>query len=74
MKGKSFQLPKPLYESLPAIYILLGAGSIFLVSTRLAVTSGLMLILIGGLIIVQRRNYRSESQAINRHVRQNDES
>lgn len=72
MKGKSFRLPKPVYEFLPACYILLGIASIVLVASRLAVTSGLMLILIGGLILVQRRNYRSDSQAINQHRRDSD--
>lgn len=72
MKDKPFLVPRPVYEMLPSIYIVLGLLSIFVLSTRLAVTSGLVLILIGGLLVVQRRNYRSDSQAINQH-RTNEE-
>lgn len=67
MKERTFLIPRPVYEILPTLYIGLGLISIFLLSSRLAVTSGLVLILIGGLLIVQRRNYRSDSQAINQH-------
>lgn len=67
MTNQNRLLPKPVYEILPALYIATGLVGIFIISSKLAVTAGLVLILIGGLIIVQRRNYRSAKQAINQN-------
>lgn len=55
-------IPKPVYESLPVLYVIAGIATI--VSTRdpIALGSGLLLALAGLLILVIRRNYRAAQQ------------
>lgn len=55
-------IPKPVYESLPVLYVIAGIATIISTSDLIALGSGLLLALAGLLILVIRRNYRAAQQ------------
>jgi len=69
MKKNRHRLPKPVYECLPYFYIIAGAACVAFLFSGLAISAGLLLIFVGLVLIFQRYNYRSDSQAINQHKR-----
>ncbi|MDH5408693.1 MAG: hypothetical protein OEZ33_03125 [Gammaproteobacteria bacterium] len=69
MKPTRHRLPKPIYECLPYCYILLGIFIAYSISSSFAIICGALLIAIGLVLLIQRHNYRSDSQAITQHQR-----
>lgn len=57
--------PRPVYESLPYLYICAGIGAMVYLDTVIAFTSGLLMSSTGVLILWLRRNYRQESMLHN---------
>ena len=51
-------MPKPIYESLPILYVLGGIAAISTVDSFMSFISGVLLGSSGVLILVLRRNYR----------------
>ena len=52
-------IPKPVYETLPVLYVIAGIATIISTSDPVALGSGLLLAISGLLILVIRRNYRA---------------
>ena len=55
-------LPKPLYESLPVLYVLAGIAAITTVDSFLSFMSGLLLGGSGVMILCIRRNHRQAAK------------
>jgi hypothetical protein len=57
--GKKFMnMPKPIYESLPILYVVGGVTAITTVDSFMSFVSGILLGCSGILILFLRRNYR----------------
>ena len=57
--GRNFMnMPKPLYESLPVLYVVGGVAAISAVDSFMSFVSGILLGCSGVLILFLRRNYR----------------
>ena len=55
--------PKPVYETLPVLYVIAGIATIISTDTYVALISGLLLAIAGLLILLMRRNYRAAQEA-----------
>ncbi len=51
-------MPKPIYESLPILYVIGGVAAISTVDSFMSFISGILLGVSGIMILVLRRNYR----------------
>jgi len=51
-------MPKPIYESLPVLYVIGGVAAISTVDSFMSFISGVLLGVSGIMIMVLRRNYR----------------
>ena len=51
-------MPKPVYESLPVLYVIGGVAAISTVDSFMSFVSGILLGTSGVLILFLRRNYR----------------
>ena len=51
-------MPKPVYESLPALYVIGGVAAISTVDSFMSFISGILLGVSGVMIMFLRRNYR----------------
>jgi len=69
MQKKKFLLPKAIYEALPLFYMLMGLLVVFTLYSTLAWVSGSVLAIMGLLIFLLRRNYRSPHQALSQNLR-----
>ena len=56
-------IPKPIYEILPILYVVVGILTITSTEGMIAVGSGVLLTLAGLLILLIRRNYRAARKA-----------
>ena len=54
-------MPKPVYESLPAFYVLGGVAAISTVDSFMSFISGILLGSSGVMIMILRRNYRQST-------------
>jgi hypothetical protein len=57
-------LPTPLYEALPYSAVIIGSACVFGAINVLMVTSGVLLVLCGGVIWKLRRDYRTANRLI----------
>lgn len=55
-------MPKPIYESLPALYVIGGVAAISTVDSFMSFISGVLLGVSGIMIMILRRNYRQSEQ------------
>lgn len=55
---KPMVLPKPVYESIPALYVIAGIAAISSVDSFMSFVSGILLGGSGVIILFLRRNYR----------------
>lgn len=55
-------LPKPLYESLPVLYVLAGIAAIVTVDSFMSFISGILMGSSGVMILLLRRNYRQTQE------------
>ena len=60
MARKHFMLPKPVYELLPALYVLGGIAAMSTVESYLSFISGLLMGIAGVAVLLLRRNYRAK--------------
>ena len=60
--------PKPVYETLPVLYVIAGITTIISTDDMVALSSGLLLAIAGLLILVIRRNYRTARQAYTQQI------
>lgn len=51
-------MPKPIYESLPTLYVVGGVAAIYTVDSFMSFVSGVLLGTSGVLIMFMRRSYR----------------
>ena len=51
-------MPKPVYESLPALYVIGGIAAISTVDSFMSFVSGILLGISGVMIMIMRRDYR----------------
>lgn len=58
------RLPRLIYETCPFLYIIGGITAILVEQSLLAISSGLILIAGGALILILRRNYRAIRQSL----------
>ncbi|HJW25002.1 MAG TPA: hypothetical protein VJ576_08900 [Rhodocyclaceae bacterium] len=55
-------LPRFVYESLPYLYLMVGALSMGKISGKLGIASGLLLFAVGILVLKMRLTYRAEAR------------
>lgn len=65
--NKTFRIPKAIYESMPALYVIAGVSAMSLVDSYVSFASGLLMGIAGVAILFMRRNYRAQRQLINQH-------
>lgn len=58
-------MPKPVYESLPALYVIGGVTAISTVDSFMSFVSGILLGCSGILILIMRRDYRRQQNVKN---------
>jgi hypothetical protein len=56
------KIPKPVYELLPALYVAGGIAAISTVDSFMSFVSGILLGVSGVVVMVIRRNYRTEQR------------
>ena len=61
-------IPKPIYETLPVLYVIAGIATIISTNDPVALGSGLLLAFAGLLILVIRRNYRAAQQTYTSYI------
>jgi len=61
------KMPKPVYESLPALYVVGGIAAISTVDSFMSFVSGILLGISGVLIMFMRRNYRHPDKSQSLH-------
>ena len=59
------RLPKPIYETLPALYVAGGIAAIIVGNSFMSFTSGILLSCSGIFVLILRRNYRLEHRKAN---------
>ena len=59
-------LPKPVYESIPALYVITGITAMSVVDSFMTFISGVLMGGCGVAIMCLRRNYRIENEPIER--------
>lgn len=52
-------MPKPIYEGLPVLYVVGGVAAISTVDSFMSFISGILLGISGVMIMILRRNYRN---------------
>ena len=57
-------LPKPVYESIPSLYVVAGISAIYTVDSFMSFISGILLGGSGIVILCLRRNYRVNSDKL----------
>ena len=57
--GNIMNMPKPIYESLPVLYVIGGVAAISTVDSFMSFISGTLLGCSGVMILLLRRNYRN---------------
>ena len=57
-------MPKPVYESLPFLYVIGGVAAISTVDSFMSFISGVLLGSSGVLILIIRRNYRQSFESL----------
>jgi len=60
--GNIMNMPKPIYESLPILYVIGGVTAISTVDSFMSFISGILLGSSGVMILLLRRNYRNTEQ------------
>lgn len=63
--GCFMNMPKPVYESLPALYVVGGIAAISTVDSFMSFISGILLGCSGVLILLMRRDYRRQENIKN---------
>lgn len=58
-------MPKPVYESLPALYVIGGIAAISTVDSFMSFVSGILLGSSGILILIMRRDFRRQENIKN---------
>ena len=58
-------MPKPVYESLPALYVIGGVAAISTIDSFMSFVSGILLGCSGVLILIMRRDYRRQQNVKN---------
>ena len=61
-------IPKPVYETLPVLYVVAGIATIISTNDPVALGSGLLLAVAGLLILVIRRNYRAAQHTYTSYI------
>ena len=60
------KLPKPVYESIPALYVITGIAAMSAVDSFMSFISGILMGGCGVAIMCLRRNYRVQNQSLER--------
>ena len=60
--GNIMNMPKPIYESLPILYVVGGVAAISTVDSFMSFISGILLGSSGVMILLLRRNYRNTEE------------
>jgi len=58
-------LPKPVYESIPGLYVIAGIAAVSTVDSFMSFISGILLGGSGIVILLLRRNYRTNQNKLN---------
>ncbi|MDH5599685.1 MAG: hypothetical protein OEY78_00140 [Gammaproteobacteria bacterium] len=62
-------MPKPIYESLPVLYVIGGIAAISTVDSFMSFISGILLGISGIMILYLRRNYRLSENVKDKHLK-----
>ena len=63
-------IPKPVYELMPVLYVACGIAAISTVDSFMSFVSGILLGISGVVVMVIRRNYRTEQRDFQHKVNQ----